>query len=183
MAALTTRRLFTVDDYERMIETGILKEDDQVELLDGEIVEMSPIGPSHSSCVNQLTRLLTRVAPEDMRVAVQNPIRLVPRSEPQPDLAVLRPGDYRSRHPGPNDIVLVIEVADTTLAEDRGVKLPLYAKGSVAEAWLIDLNGGAVERHTDPGPAGYRLTQRAAAGERLTSTTLPSLTFGIDDVA
>lgn len=183
MAALTVRRLFTVDEYERMIEAGILTEDDRVELLEGEIVELSPIGPSHSSCVNQLTRLLTRVTPEDLLVAVQNPIRLYPRSMPQPDLAVLRPGDFRARHPGPDDIVLVIEVADTTLAEDRGVKLPAYGKAGVAEAWMIDLNGGIVERHTDPGAAGYRLIQRATAGERLTSTTLPSLTFGIDDVA
>ena len=114
MSVAVSRRLFTVDQYHEMACAGILSEDDRVELLDGEIVEMSPIGSRHSACVNRLTKVLDRQIGETAILSVQNPIRLGPRSEPQPDLALLRPRPdfYANAHPGPKDVLLIIEVAE-----------------------------------------------------------------------
>src|SRR5437867_6682360 len=132
---------FTVDHYHRLAELGILDEDERVELLDGQIVEMSPIGPRHAGCVKGLVRLLYRKLGDAVFLGVQDPISLGPRSEPQPDIAVLKPRSdaYRDAHPRPGDILLVIEVAETSVESDRDVKLALYAGAGVPEAWLVDL--------------------------------------------
>ena len=129
------RRRFTVEEYERMGQVGILGEDDRVELLDGEIVAVSPTGPKHASVVDVLTeqlyaRLLGRVA-----IRVQNPVRLLPRSEPEPDVVVARRrrDAYRSSHPTAEDVLLVVEVADSPLVSDRAVELPIYARQGIAE--------------------------------------------------
>jgi Uma2 family endonuclease len=118
------RRLFTVDEYHRMVDAGILREDDRVELLDGEIVEMTPIGPHHAGCVNRLNRLLIEALGRRGVVTPQNPFLLDERSEPQPDLCVAkpRPDDYASGHPRPADLLLVIEVSDSSLTYDRNRK-------------------------------------------------------------
>ncbi len=134
-----TRRRFTVHDYHRMGEAGILHEDDRVELIEGELVEMAAIGTRHLTCVNGLTRMLVRGVGDEAIVSVQNPVRLDEHSEPQPDLTVLRMRDYRESLPVPEDVLLLIEVSDTTLAYDRGVKLPLYARSGIREVWIVDL--------------------------------------------
>ena len=125
-----TRRRFTVHDYHRMGEAGILHEDDRVELIEGDIVEMAAIGTRHFACVNQLTRSLVREVGDAAIVSVQNPVRLDEHTEPQSDLTVLRAMDYRESLPMPEDVMPLIEVSDTTLAYDHGVKLPLYARAS-----------------------------------------------------
>lgn len=179
-----TRRRFTVDEYHRMAEAGILHEDDRVELIDGEIVEMSPIGGRHAKCVIELTRLLAPLISDQVLLSVQNPIRLGEYYEPQPDVTVLRPSErYRAGElPEPQDVLLLIEVSDTTLSYDRDVKLPLYARSGIPEVFIVDLVGEAVERHTEPTGDGYRLVRRARRGEMLESVALPALALAVDAV-
>jgi Uma2 family endonuclease len=151
-----TRRRFTVHDYHRMGEAGILHEDDRVELIEGEIVEMAAIGTRHFSCVNGLTRLLVRGVGDEAIVSVQNPVRLDEHNEPQPDLTVLRVRDYRESLPVPEDVLLLIEVSDTTLRYDRGVKLPLYARAGIREVCILDLpsvSGGGKRSRLSPSPS------------------------------
>ncbi len=175
-----TRRLFTVHDYHRMAEAGILHEDDRVELIEGELVEMAAIGSRHFTCVNTLTHLLVRSLGDEYIVSVQNPVRLDERSEPEPDLTVLRARDYRDSLPGPEDVLFLIEVSDTTLSYDRNVKLPLYARSGISEVWVADLAGETVERHTGPSGEIYRHLERSRRRETLTSSILPGLVFDVN---
>ncbi len=163
-----------------MAEAGILHEDDQVELIEGEIVEMTPIGARPFTCVNTLNRLLMRAVGDEAIVSVQNPIRLDEHNEPQPDLAVVRARDYRRSLPGSEDVLLTIEVADTTLSYDRNVKLPLYARSGIPEVWIVDLGNEVIERHTAPSGDAYRYIERARRGEKTESVTLPRLGFSVD---
>ena len=144
MALNLSKHHFSVSEYERMGETGVFSPDARVELIEGEIVEMSPIGSSHAACVTLLSRILNQQVRDQAIVSTQNPIRLNDFSEPQPDIAVVRFRDdfYRNAHPGPSDVFLVIEVADTTLEYDRRVKMPLYARAGVPEALILNLVEG-----------------------------------------
>jgi len=184
VAVQLSRRLFTVAEYHRMGEAGILAEDDRVELIEGEIVEMTPIGSRHAACVDRLNRLFSRHAGEGVIVRVQSPIRLGEHSEPQPDLALLhsRPDFYAGAHPGPQDVLLVVEVAETPAAYDRAVKVPLYARSGVPEVWLVDLAGARVEVYRRPAPQGYQEVQAVRRGEALAPLTLPELGLAVDDV-
>jgi Uma2 family endonuclease len=177
------RRRFTVEEYHRMGEVGILRGDERVELIEGEIVQMNPIGGRHMRCVNELNWLLgQQIRARGLRVSVQNPIRLSGGLEPQPDLAVIRVGDRADSLPGPEDISLVIEVSDTTLNYDRNVKLPLYARAAIAESWIVDLPNEAIERHNDPSEEGYQRMERVGRGRSLASEVLPNLTLQTDAV-
>jgi len=141
------RRPLTIAEYHRMGEVGILTEDDRVELIEGELIAMSPIGSNHAGTVNTLTRQLVQVVGERGVVAVQNPVHLDDLSEPQPDFAVLKPrsDDYRRATPRPDDVLLIIEVADSSLAYDRAVKRALYARHNIPEFWIVNLAAGEVE--------------------------------------
>ncbi len=169
-AAPPAPRLFNVDEYYAMAQAGILGEDDRVELIEGEIVVMSPASSPHAGCINALTRILVQAAGDLAIVSVQQPLRLSELSEPEPDVAVLRWRDdyYRERHPGPADALLVIEVARSSLRADRNVKLPLYARHSVAEAWIVDLEAGRIEVYRSPGPDGYGESSTHSGDDRLT---------------
>ncbi len=184
MAAVLERWRFTVDDYRRLAEVGILTEDDRVELLDGEIVRMSPIGDRHVAAVNRCNRVFSRAAGERVLVSVQNPVDLDPYNEPQPDVALLRPrdDDYARGKPGPPDLLLVVEVADTSLAYDRQTKLPRYAATGVPEAWLLDLEADALEVHREPRPDGYAMIRRYRRGERVRAAALPDVEVAVDDL-
>ena len=185
MAIAWKTRRFTVAEYHRMGETGILGEDDRVELLDGEIVEMTPIGPPHASVVLRLTQLFSSRVGQHAIVSVQNPIELtILDSEPQPDLTLLRPRAdfYATQHPGPGDILLVVEVMDTSADRDRRLKLPLYARAAIREVWLVDLGAERIEVYRQPEPDGYRLTRLLRHGESTTVETLPDLTIRVDDI-
>ena len=177
-----TRWRFTVHDYHRMGEAGILHEDDRVELIEGELVEMTAIGTSHFSCVNRLNRLLVMNVGDEVIVSVQNPVRLNEYTEPQPDLTVIRPRDYRESLPMPEDVLLLIEVSDTTLAYDRGVKLPLYARAEIREVWIVDLPGETIWRYTNPSEEGYRRAEQRHRSQTLESSALPSLTPTVDEI-
>jgi Uma2 family endonuclease len=183
MVTEPAHRRFTVNDYHRMVETGILQEDDRVELIDGEIIEMAPIGGRHVVCVSRLNRLLVRYVGDDAMVNIQSPVRLGDDEEPEPDVAVVRARNYGNELPTATDVILLIEAADTSLAFDRGTKLPLYARAGIPEAWLIDLRAGAIERHTNPSRDGYGVALRVGLGEEIESTVVPGLVISADDVA
>jgi Uma2 family endonuclease len=178
---MVVRMRFSVDRYEAMIRGGILTENDRVELLHGEIVEKMPIGPHHLACVNRLNRHLQRLAGDRAIVSVQNPIRLED-SEPEPDVALLRPrpDDYAAATPGPADVFLVIEVADTSLDDDRTTKAPLYAANGIREYWIVDLNDGAIEVRRQPRPDGSWGEQRVCRpDERLEVQALPGVALDV----
>ncbi len=177
-----TRRRFTVHDYHRMAEAGILHEDDRVELIEGELVEMAAIGSRHFTCVNTLNRLLVRSLGDEYIVSVQNPVRLDEDNEPEPDLAVIRARDYRDSLPGPEDVLFLIEVSDTTLSYDRNVKLPLYARSGIPEVWIVDLAGEIIELYTTPSGNDYRHLEKVRREETFESTALPGLSFRAEAV-
>ncbi|WP_448605575.1 Uma2 family endonuclease [Thermoflexus hugenholtzii] len=184
MGVQVQRRLFTVEEYHRMAEAGILSEDDRVELIEGELVAMSPIGSRHAGVVDRLNYLLSRRAGEGIIVRVQNPLRLSAHSEPQPDVALLRyrPDFYASAHPGPEDILLIVEVAETSADYDRSVKIPLYARHGIPEAWLVDLLEERIEIYRHPTPQGYRSLHIAHRGETVRPTALPDLELSVDEI-
>lgn len=184
MSAQLERHLFTVEDYYRMASAGILLEDDRVELIEGEIIDMSPIGSHHGGAVKSLIRFLTKHLGDRFIIAVQDPVRLSDLSEPQPDIAVLEPRAdfYRSAHPTARDVLLLIEVSDTTLDYDRKTKLPLYAQSQIKEVWIVDLNHEAIEIYTEPANATYTGTQIVKRGENLVLRMAEDLTVAADDI-
>lgn len=171
------RHRLSVEDYHRMAEAGILGENARVELIKGEIIDMTPIGSRHAAAVKRLIQILSRAVGDTAIVSAQDPIILDAHSEPQPDLALLRPREdfYAAAHPRPDDILLVIEVADSSLPYDRDIKLPLYARAGIPEAWLVDIEAGSLTRFIDPATDGYR---QAGVIEELSAvriTALPGL--------
>jgi Uma2 family endonuclease len=176
------RYRFTVEQYYQMAESGILGPDERVELIEGEIVEVAAIGPTHAWLVANLTRTLTQRTDDNIRVDVQNPIHLGPRTEPQPDITLSRRHPGRIAHPTPEDILFLIEVADTTLDYDRNTKLPLYAAAGIAESWLFDVSAWTLERHTEPRDGVYQQVARIGRGQSLASTTRPEITLAVDDL-
>jgi Uma2 family endonuclease len=179
-----TRYRFTTADYDRMIEAGILDEGSRVELIEGEIVEMTPIGRRHAAGVDRLTRLLGSRIEDSAQLRVQGPIHLGEASEFQPDLAILllSPDFYASAHPTSRDILLLVEVADSSAAIDRQIKIPLYAKHGVAETWLIDLEADLVTVYRDPTPTGYSSVLDLHRGERLAARAFPGRELAVSDI-
>ncbi len=184
MSAPLRTHKFTVDDYHRMAEAGLFQEDDRLELIDGQVVRVTPIGPEHAGCVDYLARLFTEFAGNTWIVRVQNPVVLGKHAEPEPDIAVLRPRPrgYRTRHPGPDDIMLVIEVADTSLEYDRSVKIPLYAAAGIPEVWLVNLPAERIEVYRNPAAGAYVALTSVSRGETLTPLFLPTARLSVSDV-
>jgi Uma2 family endonuclease len=184
MATEPTRRLFTVDDYNRMVETGILAEDDRVELLDGEIVEMTPIGPRHIGLVIRLNRVLIERLAGRAIVSSQHPVILDDLSEPEPDIALCaqRADDYMTAIPRPADVLLVIEVSDTSLAYDRGRKARRYAATGVPELWIVDLQHDAIEVFREPGPDGYAQSEVFRSGGVVAPAAFPDVQITVDEL-
>jgi Uma2 family endonuclease len=182
MAVQVTRWQFTAADYERMVETGILGKDDRVELIDGEVIAMSPIGPPHAGIVNRLNAFLNRQLAGTAIVSVQNPIRLNDYSEPQPDLAILQLKDdyYAHAHPTPADILLLVEVADSSLEYDSEGKIPRYAQDAIPEVWLIDVENQSVTQYSYPLITGYRHHVKLERGQMLVAQTISGLEIAID---
>lgn len=175
MAVQITKRLFTVTEYYQMAQAGILSEDDRVELLEGEIFEMSPISSRHASCVKRLNNALTRKLGGQFIISVQDPIRLSDYSEPQPDIAVLklRADFYSTEHPKPEDVLLLIEVCETSAEFDRQIKVPLYAKAGIPEIWLIDLAREQLEVYRLPAAHGYGEVQTIPRDQAVRAQLLP----------
>lgn len=169
------RHRLSVDDYYRMSGAGILGEDDRVELIEGEIIDMAPIGSPHAASVKQLARALMAAVGDGAIVSVQDPIRLDIFSEPQPDLALLRPREdfYAGGHPGAADTLLVIEVAESSLDYDLRVKVPLYARHGVPEVWVLDLGARALHVHRQPAAGSYTQVEIIRQARSLAPQALP----------
>jgi Uma2 family endonuclease len=188
MAAPTTDevrlRPISVAEYHRMGETGILGPDERVQLVNGRIIEMPPIGPRHASHVGRLRRLLAARFEDRATVREQQPLTLDSRSEPEPDVVIARssPEDYESAHPTAADALLVIEVSDSTLPTDRGEKLAAYAKSGVPEYWIVNLVDGVLERYADPDGVTYREQRVARSGERVAPRAFPNDAIAVDEI-
>ncbi len=184
MNGQVAKYLFTRSEYHRMGEAGILSEDNRVELLDGEIIQMTPIGSRHAGCVGSLNRLFSRRLDQRVFVWPQNPIVLNDYSEPQPDVVLLRPrpDNYRNHHPEPADIFLVVEVMDTSAPYDRGRKLPAYANSRISEVWLVDLDTEVIEMHRKPRGGTYHDITSCRRGQRLSISALPGKSFRVNEI-
>ena len=179
-----TAKRFTADEYQRMGQAGIFAEDDRVELIDGEIYAMTPIGPAHAAAVNRTIAALMRAMGNHAIVSPQNPVRLDFFNEPQPDLVLLRPREdfYRSALPQPADVLLVIEIADSSLRYDRDVKAPLYARHGIVEYWLVDLASSTVTSYSSPEGATYRSVAVHARGDWLSPAALIDCRLAVEDL-
>jgi Uma2 family endonuclease len=181
MPVAVTRRRFTADDYQRMGSAGILSKDDRVELIDGEIVAMTPIGPRHNAAVNRANRAMMAAVGDDAIVQVQGSVRLDLYHEPQPDLVLLRPraDDYASQLPGPSDILLIVEVADSS-DYDREVKSRVYAKAGIGEYWLAELTENAVFVFSAPQADTYQGSARYQRGQSIAPHALPDSIVAVE---
>jgi hypothetical protein len=179
-----TRRLFSVDEYLKMIDVGILGRADHVELIDGDILQMAPIGPSHASCVTMLTRRLVIGVGDRGLVAPQVTLPLDSRSAPEPDLTVLRPREipYRETWAHPRDVLLLIEVSDTSLRHDREVKAPLYARAGIRELWIVDAPSERVLVHREPQGGAYRSLEVIGRGAIVTPLAFPQSPVSVDEI-
>lgn len=181
---LPARHKLDVDAYHRMGEAGILGEDDRIELIEGELIDMAPIGVEHSAAVNWFARALFKACDDRAIVQVQGPVRLDRLSEVQPDFAVLRPREdfYHAALPGPANVLLLVEVAKSSLHHDRTVKLPLYARAGIAEYWIVDLARRVVTAHRRPASEGYDQIDTKGPGERLVLALDPAIAISLDRV-
>jgi len=178
------RRRFTVDEYQRMAEAGILNRGDRVELIRGDIVHMTAVGHDHASCVARLAHLLFERLHRRMVLWSQNPVVILPDSEPEPDLILLNWRDdfYRHALPVPADVALLIEVADTSLRYDRHVKGSLYAEAGIRDYWVVDLQGEAIEVYCDPAAAGFQRTARHPRSAMLAPLAFPDVALAVTDI-
>ncbi len=184
MAVELLRRRFTVKQYHQMAEAGILTEDDRVELIRGEIIEMSPVGRRHAACVRRLIRLFSQRLSDCALVDAQDPVELSDNSEPQPDLVLLQLQNdfYEAGHPQAEDILLLVEVADSTVESDRDVKIPLYSENRISEVWLVDINAQCLEVYQQPSPNGYQNIQKYQRGQTVFLQAFPDVSFTLDEV-
>lgn len=183
MPVLTGHR-FSVQDYYRMAETGVLRPGARVELLEGRIIDMSPIGPLHGGLVNRLTRLFNRTANGRWLVTVQNPLHLDDHSEPEPDVMLLKPSpdDYTRRHPRPEDVFLLIEVSDSTLDYDREEKLPAYGRAGISEVWLVNPQDEVIEVYREPHFTGYTSKLVLHAGDQARPQAFPDVAVNVTEL-
>ena len=179
MTAQLLTHKFTTQQYHLMHEAGVFAQGDRLELINGEIKKMSPIGRKHVACVLRLAKLFERKLHEHVIISAQNPILLDNGSEPQPDLAIIKPREdfYEDGLPTPSDILLIIEVADSTISYDREVKSPLYASVGIPEMWLFDMNKKAIEGYSQPSASGYKQINRYEQNDKLSMLAFPDVTF------
>ena len=177
-------RKFTVAEYYRMGEAGVFHPEERVELIEGTIVVMAPIGIRHSGSVIRYIQVFSRLAGDRFVLQIQNPIHLDDNSEPQPDVILLRPrsDNYFDSHPGPADVLLVIEVSDTSLNYDRGVKAHLYGRHNIPETLVLNLPGDCIEGFTRPGPEGYAQHNIYRRGDKISPVSLPDLELVVEDL-
>lgn len=177
-----TRRLFDVEEYHRMAQAGILSEDDRVELIDGEILAMTPIGPRHNAAVDRANRAVMPLVGDEAIVRVQGSVRLSRFNEPQPDVVLLRPQPdfYASHLPGPSDIFLIVEIAESSLGYDREVKARIYAQAEVQEYWLVDLRDRSISCYSRPREGAYELRRQARPGQSIAPLALPQCAIPVD---
>jgi Uma2 family endonuclease len=179
-----TLHRFNVQEYYRMAETGVLRPDARVELLDGKVLNMSPIGSSHAGMVKRFIRIFTRLADGRWAVSAQDPVRLDEHSEPQPDFMVLKPSadDYTSRHPELDDVFLLVEVADASLDFDREEKIPAYGRAGILECWLVNLRDRTLEIYRAPHFTGYGSKTVLRAGDKANPQAFPDAVVDVAEL-
>ena len=177
-------RRFTVDEYMRMAEVGVLDSDDRVELIDGVITEMAPTGRPHGRRTHRIARMFGRIVPEDVEISIQSTIQLNDHSAPEPDIALLnrRASLDEENIPRAEDILLVVEVAESSLRSDRGPKARRYAQSGIPELWIFDLADGEIEVSREPTPQGYADIRRYRPGDTLTIQSLPEIRITVDQL-
>ncbi|WP_449416729.1 Uma2 family endonuclease [Phormidium nigroviride] len=182
MSVQMQKRLFTVKEYHLMIEAGVFANNDRVELIEGEIIEMAAIGTRHATCVRRLIRRFSVIPEEAAILDVQDPIQLTERTEPQPDLVLLQPRAdyYATAHPMPSEVLLLVEVSDSTIDYDRDVKVPNYARSGIREIWLWDLEANCLEVYREPMANGYGLMQRFERGEIVSPLAFSDFEVSVD---
>lgn len=182
MSVQLLRHKFTVPEYHLMIDAGILGKDDRVELIEGEIIQMAAIGKRHATSVRRLIRVFRRLPEDRVTLDVQDPIELTPRTEPQPDVVLLRFREdyYATAHPTPADVLLLVEVADSSIDYDRQVKTPIYARSNIAEVWIVDLIQDCLIVYREPSPDGYGFQQDFDRGQSVTPLAFPEFEVSID---
>jgi hypothetical protein len=173
---------FNVKEYYRMAETGVLRPDARVELLDGRIIDMSPIGPFHGEVTTYLTEFFAAASKGRWRTRVQISLRLDEHSEPQPDLVLVKPVTYGRRHPKPEEVYLLIEVADTSLETDQEDKLPAYGRAGVPEVWIVNLNELTLDIYREPHFTGYGSKAVLRAGDQAKPLTFPDVTVDVGEL-
>jgi Uma2 family endonuclease len=178
------KKLFTVEEFYRMGDAGILPEDRHFELIRGEIIEMPLPGPPHSGRVNRLNRLFASTLGESVIVSVQNPFLIDQHSLPLPDVALLKPRDdfYQTAHPGPGEVLLLVEISHTTVSYDAKVKAPLYAECAALEYWQLDVKKGVLIVRTEPKGDEYHSVRILRRGETITPQAFPNHSFSIDEI-
>jgi Uma2 family endonuclease len=182
--SVQAKHRFSVQEYYRMAETGVLQPNARVELLNGEIIDMSPIGPFHGSVTKYLIQIFTDANHGKWIMQVQDPVRLDEHSEPQPDLVLLKrtPDFYRQRHPQPEDVFLLVEVSDTTLAFDREEKLPAYGRAGIPEVWIVNLTNLTVEIYREPHFTGYGSKNILRAGDKACPAAFPDVAVDVAEL-
>jgi Uma2 family endonuclease len=175
-------RRFTADEFERMVELGIFREDERLELIDGGIVEMAPVGDPHGLCVSQVNKRLVMGVGDGALVWVHGPVRLGTSSVPEPDLAVVRPRSYKGGGPTAEDVLLIVEIADTSLRYDQTTKLRVYARAGIPEYWIVSVEGEWIDVYRSPEGDGYRERRRAASGETVSPAAFPDVDVAVTDV-
>ena len=184
MSVKLIKRRFTISEYHQMAEVGILTPSDRVELINGEIISMSPIGKRHAACVNRLNQLFYQKLGDRILISVQNPILLNNLPEPQPDITLLQPRSdfYASGHPQPVDIFLIVEVADSSINYDQEVKIPLYSASGITEVWLVDLNQNILQVYQQPTATGYQMIQSFQPEDSLSPLAFPEINVRVDEI-
>jgi Uma2 family endonuclease len=184
MAVSHSRHRFTVDEYHKMAEVGLLTEDDRVELIDGEVIDMAPIGELHFGHVNRFNGVFGRLFSDRAVVHIQNPVRLGLHREPQPDVVLLKPRDdyYASKMPTPDDVLLLVEIADSSLDYDRNTKVPLYAEAGIVEYWIVNLVDDLILVYRDPGPAGYGVLRVLRRGDTIRPLSFSEVEIAVSDI-
>jgi Uma2 family endonuclease len=173
---------WTVDEFHQMAIAGLLDETDRVELIEGEMIDMAPIGSKHAFIVNRISQLLSARVGEQCLVSTQNPVRLGDRSEPQPDIALLQIGNYMASFPTASDVLLIVEVSDSTLEYDRDIKLGLYARHGIPEVWLLDVNAGELTLYREPAEGQYRLIRKPTNAEAVAPMAMPEALFSLVEI-
>jgi len=179
-----TKHRFSVKEYYRMAEAGVLRPDARVELLNGEIIDMSPIGSTHAGTVKRFIRIFTKLARDRWVISAQDPLRLDDHSEPEPDFMLLKPSpdDYTSRHPQPDEVFLLVEVADASLDYDREEKLPAYGHTGVCEVWIVNLRDQSLEVYREPHFTGYGSKTILRAGDTVAPLAFPDAAVDVAEL-
>jgi Uma2 family endonuclease len=184
MEAEVTKRLFTVDEYYRLAEAGILRPRERVELIDGEIIQMSPIGGRHCVCVARANTLFIKAFGDGAVMSAQSPLRLNDWTEPEPDVVVFkgRADFYAKKRPTPKDVLFIVEVSDTTLSYDQKIKLPRYAAAGIPEVWIEDLKNEVLHVYRDLSGKTYKSVQMLHPGDSVSPVAFPDITFQVDEL-